>query len=244
MRVKPSLMATVMLSAIVACACSITTTTTNPAPGDPGNPGSDGGSSGDVPLDGGAPRDGAAPPTDAAAPGTDARAAADGTAPGDSAAPDDRLQPLALGRTWTYDVQSVGTGYCASGTHDVTVLGHATVDGRDAFQVSSFCSGIASAYETVNGDQVDVDYQGAWNHYLDVPVQDGHSWPYFNSSYTWHAVPTITVPAGTFTGCWKASQNVTYTAYATFCRGVGMVESYSQDLAGNGWDAKLSAKNF
>ncbi len=152
--------------------------------------------------------------------------------------------PLEIGRTWTYDVMAVGSGYCSPGAHDAKVLGQSQKDGRNAFEVSSFCSAVGSAFETVNGDQVDVDYQGAWNHYLDVPVQQGHQWTYFNATYTWEAVPTITVPAGTFTGCWKAHQNVTYSAYAIFCRGVGMVESYSQDLAGSGWDAKLAAKNF
>jgi hypothetical protein len=118
------------------------------------------------------------------------------------------------------------------------------VDGRDAFEVTSFCTQVGSTYETVNGDEVDADYQGTWLHATDVPVQEGHTWPYFNTSYTWQAVATITVPAGTFTDCWRAHQNVTYTAYQVYCRGIGMVESYSQDLAGNGWDAKLTSKNF
>jgi hypothetical protein len=39
-------------------------------------------------------------------------------------------------------------------------------------------------------------------------------------------------------------QNVSYTAYNTYCRGVGLVRSYSEDLNGAGWDAVLAAKNF
>ncbi len=231
---------------LTLAACAVMTTTTGgpgtgPGDGDAGGSsgatggGGEGGgggtdSGGSSSGDGGSGRDGALPGQDGAT--------------GDSAAPDDRLMPLALGRTWTYDVASVGGGFCANGSHDVKVLGQKTVDGRNAFEVSSFCSGVGSAYETVNGDQADVDYQGTWNHFLDVPVQDGHSWPYFNTGYTWESVPTITVPAGTFTACWKAHQNVSYTAFGIYCRGVGMVQSYSQDLAGNGWDAKLTAKNF
>jgi hypothetical protein len=30
----------------------------------------------------------------------------------------------------------------------------------------------------------------------------------------------------------------------TYCRGVGLVRSYSEDLTGAGWDAQLSAKSF
>jgi hypothetical protein len=36
-------------------------------------------------------------------------------------------------------------------------------------------------------------------------------------------------------------QDVSYTAYLTYCRGVGLVESYSEDLNHAGWDAKLTA---
>jgi len=54
----------------------------------------------------------------------------------------------------------------------------------------------------------------------------------------------VTVPAGTFTDCWTAQQQVSYTAYLTYCRGAGLVRSYSQDLGGNGWDAQLASKSF
>jgi hypothetical protein len=47
-----------------------------------------------------------------------------------------------------------------------------------------------------------------------------------------------------YTDCWTAKQNVSYTAYMTYCRGAGMVRSYSQDLTGSGWDAKLVSKSF
>ena len=230
------------LALAVLGACSATSTSTSQPEGGGGGPGTDldgGGQSADSSVDSapGPGRDGAT--------ATDGAAATDGASGGDGAGPDDRLVPLAVGRTWTYEVKDVGTGsVCGPGTHPSTVLGHAVVDGRDAFQVTSFCTQVGSTNETVNGDQVDADYQGTWLHVTDVPVQAGHSWTYFNTSYTWEAVATITVPAGTFTGCWRAHQNVTYTAYQIYCRGVGVVESYSQDLAGNGWDAKLTAKNF
>jgi hypothetical protein len=206
-----------------------------------GSSGSSGGSSGS--SSGSSGNDAALPPGSDGG-GNDGASSGDGSSGGDSGGPDTRLLPLAVGRSWTYDVATFGTSICQAGSFDIIVGPTQQVDGRTAFAVSSFCSGVGSTFETVNGDEVDVDYQTTWLHYLDVPVQDGHTWPYFNTSYTWVSVPTITVPAGTFTGCWKASQNVTYTAYQTFCRGVGMVESYSQDLAGGGWDAKLTKKSF
>ncbi len=66
-------------------------------------------------------------------------------------------------------------------------------------------------------------------------------WDYFNTSYTWESAGSVTMPAGTFNDCWTARQNVSYTAYQTYCPGVGMVESYSEDLAGNGWTAQLAS---
>jgi len=61
---------------------------------------------------------------------------------------------------------------------------------------------------------------------------------------TWHRETSVTVPAGTFTDCWTANQQVSYAAYLTYCRGAGLVRSYSKDLAGDGWDAQLSSKSF
>ena len=120
------------------------------------------------------------------------------------------------------------------------------VDGRNAFDLLSFCvaAGTSEVAPTGSGDEVDLDYQGTWLVMIDPTLVDGESWTYFNSSYTWHRETSITVPAGTWTDCWTAQQNVSYTAYMTYCRGVGMVRSYSSDLNGQGWDAQLTAKSF
>src|SRR5262249_10186862 len=161
------------------------------------------------------------------------------------APPDTRIDPLEVGRTWTYDVTTMG-GFpvCTAGKHDSTVTGTTQIDGRTALVVSSFCAAVGTSNMTVDGDAVDYDYNGTCVHVTGLPIQEGTTWDYFNTSYTWEKVPSITVPAGTFSDCWKAHQNVQYTAYQIYCRGVGVVQSYSQDLGGNGWDAQLSAKNF
>jgi hypothetical protein len=157
------------------------------------------------------------------------------------------LLPLAVGYGWTYDVAAVGAGsVCAAGQQSYQVVGSQSLAGRSAFEATNWCTGVAgtSFYAPGAGDEVFFYYGGAWLTLIDPTLEEGHSWDYFNTSYSWHQEPTVSVPIGTLSDCWTAVQNVSYTAYLTYCRGVGLVRSYSQDLAGNGWDAQLSAKTF
>ena len=156
----------------------------------------------------------------------------------------DRLLPLEVGTRWVYDVGAVGAGaVCATGEHASEVLGTATIRGREAFEVSSFCAVAGSSFLSPepDSDVVLFDYGGEWLTVLDEPVEEGHSWAYFNTSFVWRSEGTVTVPAGTFEDCWSTVQEVSYEAYTTYCRGVGPVRSYSEDLGGNGWDAVLVA---
>jgi hypothetical protein len=151
----------------------------------------------------------------------------------------DALYPLAMGETWTYSVTAVGAGaVCSPGTYTQQIVSANAVDGRPAFQMTSFCSAIAGTYDYAagTGDEVDFYYSGQWLVLVDPNLTEGHSWPYYNTSYHWERT---TVPG--HDDCWKAVQDVSYTAYMTYCRGVGLVESYSQDLNGAGWDAMLTA---
>jgi hypothetical protein len=149
----------------------------------------------------------------------------------------DRLYPLAAGEHWSFTVTAVGTGaVCAPGTYTQSIVSANAVGGRAAFQMTSFCSAITGTYDYAagSGDEVDFNYNGTWGTLIDGNLTEGHQWPYFNTSYHWERT--------TVTGhddCWKAVQDVSYTAYLTYCRGAGLVESYSMDLGGNGWDAKL-----
>lgn len=157
------------------------------------------------------------------------------------------LYPLAVGNRWTFTVASVGAGsVCAPGSYDQTVVSANPAGGRAAFQVTNWCTGAAGTYDysEPGGDEVDFYYQSTWAPLVGVPLQEGHTWSYFNASYTWHRETSVTVPAGTWSDCWTARQNVSYTAYLTYCRGVGLVRSYSSDLAGNGWNAQLASKSF
>jgi hypothetical protein len=158
------------------------------------------------------------------------------------------LYPIALGNRWTYTVAAVGAGsVCAAGSYDQAIVSaNPGSDGRPAFQMTSFCSGVAGTQDvsTPGGDEVDAFYNGAWAPFVALPLMEGYSWQYFNATYKWHREGTITVPAGTFDDCWTANQQVSYTAYLTYCRGAGLVHSYSSDLSGSGWDAKLASKSF
>ena len=161
----------------------------------------------------------------------------------------EKLYPIAVGNTWTYDVAAVGAGsVCAPGSHSQSVTGGpTTLDGKQAYDMTSFCTGVSGTSQVAPdpaSDAIAIYYSGQWLTFIDMPLTDGHTWSYFNSSYTWQRETSVTVPAGTFTDCWTAKQNVRYTAYLTYCRGVGMVRSYSADLSGAGWDAKLSSKSF
>jgi hypothetical protein len=187
---------------------------------------------------------------DAAASG-DAGAAVDGATHVDgggdatgSDGGDDRIDPIVVGRTWTYDVTEMGNyPLCPSGSHDASVLGQSTKDGKLAFEVTSFCANAGSFFYSVSGDNVDWDYQGLWVIALDSPVQEGHTWTNTVETYAWHDAASVTVPVGTFSQCWRA-QDTAGASYTTFCRGVGPVKWHVTDGLGNGYDAVLTAKNF
>ena len=148
------------------------------------------------------------------------------------------LYPLENAASWTYTVTAVGGGaVCAPGTYTQQIVSANPVGGRDAFQMTSFCSAIGGTYDYAagSGDEVDFYYSGSWLVLVDPTLTEGHMWPYANTSYHWERT---TFPG--YDDCWKAVQDVSYTAYLTYCRGVGLVESYSEDLNHAGWDAKLT----
>lgn len=164
---------------------------------------------------------------------------------GSGGGPDDRIDPIALGHSWTYDVTEVGTfPLCPSGSQTAETVAEVEKNGKTGLEVTSLCANAQSSIYAVEGDVVFVDYLDTWVLALDAPVEEGHTWSNGISTFTWHDEGTVTVPAGTFDDCWRATQNVAYEAYTIFCRGVGPVHWHSVDLAGNGFDAILTAKSF
>ena len=62
---------------------------------------------------------------------------AGGDGPGDTGSTgDDRLDPLEVGRTWSYDVTSTYPS-CPGGRHDTHVVSAGTTDGRATFEVAT-----------------------------------------------------------------------------------------------------------
>jgi len=178
--------------------------------------------------------DGGGPVTDGSTPKTDGATTADGSVP------DNRIDPITVGRTWTYDVTILGNyPLCKAGSSTGRVLGQKSVGGKNAFQVQSFCPGAGTSSYAVNGDKVEIYYGSSWILSLDAPVQEGHTWTDGLYTYGWENVGQVTVPAGTYADCWKAKPTVG-TSFTTFCRGVGPVRWHFVDQNGNGYDATLT----
>jgi hypothetical protein len=199
------------------------------------------GDDGDLFDDGGGGSGGEGSVTSGAQTTTSATTSSNGAGGG----PDDRIDPIELGHAWTYEVEELGTfPACPSGSHTGETIAESEIGGKHAFEVTNLCANVESSQYAVEGDVVFVHYQGTWILALDAPVEEGHTWTNGASTFTWHDEGTVTVPAGTFDDCWRATQNVAYEAYTIFCRGVGPVHWRSVDLSGNGFDAVLTAKNF
>lgn len=160
--------------------------------------------------------------------------------------PDERLYPLEVGRTWTYDVQSTYPS-CPSGMRTTEVLGETNVDGKPAFRVVGICGDEVAM--TVAGNVVESKYQSyPWLRLLDEPVEEGHTWTTTNGAaefgMTYSYVGDVTTPAGTFSDCWRVTQEVSYTQDWTYCPGVGNVASTLVDLGGGSIIYELVSKSF
>jgi hypothetical protein len=154
------------------------------------------------------------------------------------------IDPLVVGHTWSYDVSEIGTyPLCPSGRHDAKIISSGPRDGKTAFQAQSLCAYAGTFYYAADGDVVYWDNAGTWILSLDAPVTEGHTWSNGVTSYVWHDAGSVTVPAGTFTDCWKA-QDTGGPSFTIFCRGVGPVHWSYRDASSNGYDALLAAKNF
>jgi hypothetical protein len=199
-----------------------------------------------VSINGDPVADGAAPASEGGgAANPEGDGAADATSASDTSKPDaagdNRIDPIELGRSWTYDVTIIGTyPLCKPGSHVGQVLGQKVVGGKPAFQVQSFCPGAGTSSYAVTGDKVELYYANTWILSLDAPVAEGHTWTDGVNTYLWEKVGQVTVPDGTFDDCWKAKPQVG-SSYTTFCRGVGPVRWHFVDGSGNGYDATLTA---
>ena len=168
----------------------------------------------------------------------------DGRATDGTQGHDDRLLPLEVGRRWTYDVTSTYPS-CPGGSHQTTVVAEGTTDGRPTFTVQGFCG--LTGHENIDGDQVDDYYDWGptgWSRSLDAPVSAGHTWTTTNGSATYTMTYSDAGTVGGYPSCWKVTQNVSYTSYWIYCRGIGLVKYEMIDLGGGTIKAALTAKSF
>ena len=153
------------------------------------------------------------------------------------------LQPLAVGRTWTYAVTSTYAS-CPGGTKEMRVLSEGTTAGRPTYEVRGFCGLVG--HTNISGDKVEDYYDWGptgWMRSLDEPVAEGHTWQTTNGSATFGMTYAKTTVAGR-TDCWKVTQQVSYTTYWIYCRGTGLVKYEMIDLAGGTIKAELTGTSF
>jgi hypothetical protein len=154
------------------------------------------------------------------------------------------IDPLVVGNAWTYDVNELGNyPLCPGGSHVGSVASALQYGGRLAYEVISFCEGLGPYYYSEMGDLVSWDFEGTWETLLGTPVAEGQTWSTGSSTYEWHDVGTVTVPAGSFDECYEAADTAG-PSYTVFCRGTGPIHWHYDDGQGNGYDALLTRKNF
>jgi hypothetical protein len=184
--------------------------------------------------------------TTGAGSGTTGGTGGNGGSTGEGGGGDGKLFPIAVGYSWTYEVVNVGEGaICNPGQYSSTILSSAPLEGKEAFEVTSFCSGSLGNSQIAAGvgDEVFTYFNAAWVTAIDPILEEGHTWSFANTTLTWHEEGSVTVPAGTFTDCWTAQQSSPYMSFTTYCRGVGPVRS-SATISSSGFDAKLASKSF
>ncbi len=175
----------------------------------------------------------------------------------DGASEPEPLIPLVVGHTWQSTQTTSGAGGPTT-TCDLTetVTGQMMVDGRDAFVlVDDFTCPTASQSSTaytaaLGGDHYEsrqaTATDGIW--YVTDPPSEGHQWasdPAGMYVFTWHSVAAITVPAGSFTDCWRSVTNVGGSDQeSTYCRGVGLVAADDSFTTGYTLQRRLVTKNF
>lgn len=222
--------------AVAACGGSEGSLVTEPVPdGGPGTA-ADGAPGPGTGSDGGGTGDG----------GTGDGGAGEG---GDGGPPkDDRIDPIEVGRAWTYNVTVLGFyPICSNGVFTSNTLTSSMLDGKTALHVQSLCKDAGVFKYAVEGDRVWVHLGGSWKLSLDSPVAEGHTWSDGFRTYRWDKAPNggkMTTPAGTFDDCWSATTVAAFTSYITLCRGVGPVKWHYEDGLGNGYEAILTSKNF
>jgi hypothetical protein len=168
-------------------------------------------------------------------------AAGDAPVP-DVATADDRIDPLELGRTWSFKLlpNDGGSATCDATTAAIVGPG-APVDGSATLRYQPLCTPFLVDV-IVDGDRVTAySFDGRFTGpqvIVDSPVQEGHTWT-GGAQFVWHDAGTLVVPAGTFSDCWAREIVGSPSSRTIYCRGVGLTRTDDP-----GYTAVLQSKNF
>jgi hypothetical protein len=145
------------------------------------------------------------------------------------------LFPAALGHSWTFEITSNFQN--CQGTHTGSVIG----ENGNQFTITPICDNNPNATVVVSTQSVDVAENGGTVHQIAEPVAEGATFTTFNNNTaTWHSEGTVTLPAGTFSNCWRTTIGPSFTIY---CPGAGTVHIHEEQQNGS-VDALLKSKNF
>lgn len=139
------------------------------------------------------------------------------------------LFPLVNGRKFHYTIARGSRTGCADGTMTITITGPEN-DASGAYFTRTMSCGVYPTMD-VKKDTSElwsrVGGTSDWYRFMSLPPSDGKEFVaggVSGASFTWSSVPTITVPAGTYTQCWRRKQNG-YEMSEIYCPGVGMVSA-------------------
>jgi hypothetical protein len=132
------------------------------------------------------------------------------------------LLPLADGNNWTYSAEEDIEG-CTMANH-LQVTGPESYEGRMAYRLVDSCSPDSPSFVSVIEGRIE-QFSKQWDVTLGMPLAEGTTWQYsVSTTFTWQAVGTVTVPAGTFENCWKrVAMSQANATHRTYCPGVGRV---------------------
>jgi hypothetical protein len=140
------------------------------------------------------------------------------------------LFPLTAGTTQHYTIARGERPGCDDGKMTMTTTGPKTdSEGATFYTRTASCGSYPSMDVKKEGNELwnRGTGTGAWYRFMVLPPEKGATFVAggaSGASFRWDPVATITVPAGTYTDCWRRSQ-VGYDVAEVYCPGVGMVSS-------------------
>lgn len=159
----------------------------------------------------------------------------------------EELYPLEVGRRWDYVITRGARAGCDDGTVSTTVTGTGVdEDGSTYYRLEQSCGGYPSSEVKRGGDQLWIRSGGSadWYLFMQLPASEGAQWAAGGASgavYGWSREGTVSVPAGTFEGCWRRSQ-IGYENWEVYCPGVGPVTQDFHQWQDEGYD--LAGRSF